>query len=320
MADVEVCLTDAFLPWRQDMSAEWIAISNELAQATEKARAYTVAVHAEPRGSSSGVVWRPGVIVTAEHALRRDEDVQVTLADGRVVNAKLAGHDASTDIVVLKCGEAQTAAPLGNTETLKVGHLTLTVGQTRASGPVAALAFVSLAVKERRVWGGLTLSPYIRLDVALQRISVGGAVVDGNGQVVGVASPKFSRGGALVLPVATVNRVVDALLEKGHIPRGYFGVGLQPVRLPENLRESFQRSGSRAAMVLEVEPDGPAHKAGVVIGDILVALNGQPVMGLEDVQAHLHGENIGKSLRAQFLRGGVPREVDIVVAERENNE
>jgi S1-C subfamily serine protease len=154
------------------MSAEWIAISNELAETTEKARAYTVAVHSEPRGSSSGVVWRPGVIVTTEHALRRDEDIQVTLADGRVMSAKLAGRDASTDIAVLKCAEAQTVAPLGNTENLKVGHLILTVGQTRASGPVAALGFVSLAVKERRMWGGLMLSPYIRLDVALQRISV----------------------------------------------------------------------------------------------------------------------------------------------------
>ena len=235
------------------MSAEWIAISKELVEATEKASAYTVAVHAEQRGSSSGVVWRPGVIVTAEHALQRGEDIQVTLADGRVVSAKLVGRDAATDLAVLRCAEANTAAPLESTETLRVGQLTLTVGQTRASGPVAALGFVSLVAKERRMWGGLTVSPYVRLDVALQRIAIGGAVVDGNGHVVGVATPKYSRGGALVLPVATVNRVVDALLEKGHIPRGYFGVGLQPVRLPENLRQSMQRQANRAAMVLEVE-------------------------------------------------------------------
>ena len=206
------------------MSAEWIAISKALAETTEKAAAYTVAVHAEPRGSSSGVVWRAGIIVTAEHALRRDEDIQVTLADGRAVSAKLVGRDASTDLAVLQCAEAKTAAPIGNTETLHVGHLTLTVGQTRASGPVAALGFVSLAVKERRMWGGQTMSPYVRLDVALQRIGVGGAVVDSGGQVVGVATPKYSRGGAVVVPVATVNRVVDALLEKGRIPHGYFGV------------------------------------------------------------------------------------------------
>ena len=302
------------------MSAEWIAISKELVEATEKASAYTVAVHAEQRGSSSGVVWRPGVIVTAEHALQRGEDIQVTLADGRVVSAKLVGRDAATDLAVLRCAEANTAAPLESTETLRVGHLTLTVGQTRASGPVAALGFVSLVAKERRMWGGLTVSPYVRLDVALQRIAIGGAVVDGNGHVVGVATPKYSRGGALVLPVATVNRVVDALLEKGHIPRGYFGVGLQPVRLPENLRQSLQRQANRAAMVLEVEADGPADQAGVVIGDILVALEGKPVQKLEDVQAHLHSENIGKKVRVTFLRGGAPRDVEIVVGERKNLE
>jgi S1-C subfamily serine protease len=302
------------------MSAEWIAISNALADASAKASAYTVAVHAEARGSASGVVWKPGVIVTAEQALQRDEDIQVTLPDRRVANATLVGRDASTDLAVLRCAEAKTAAPIGDTDSLKVGHLTLTVGQTRASGPVAALGFVSLVVKERRMWGGLSVSPYVRLDVALQRISVGGAVVDANGRVVGVATPKYSRGGALLLPVKTVNRVVDALLEMGRIPRGYFGVGLQPVRLPENLRESLQRQGTRAAMVLEVEPDGPANKAGVVIGDILVGLNGKMVTRLEDVQAHLHGENIGKSVRGEFLRGGVKREVDIVVGERKNGE
>jgi S1-C subfamily serine protease len=300
------------------MSAEWLAISNALADTTEKAGAFTVAVHTEARGSSGGVVWRPGVVVTAEHALRRDEDIQVTVADGRVLPAKLAGRDPSTDLAVLKLEGASVAASVGNSEELKPGHLTLVVGRTRASGPVAALGFVSLVVKERRIWGGAQLSPYVRLDVALQRTGVGGAVLDANGRVVGIATPKLSPGGALALPVATVNRVVDALLQKGHIPRGYLGVGLQPIRLPENLMQTLKREGNRAAMVLEVESGGPAHKAGVVIGDILVSLNGKPVLRLEDVQAHLAGESIGKEVRAQFLRGGAPREVSIVVGERKS--
>jgi len=300
------------------MSAEWIAISNQLAQATEQAGTHAVAVHTEARGSSSGVIWRPGVIVTAEHALRRDEEIQVSLPDGKVATAKLAGRDRSTDLAVLKCAEATAAAPLGDSHALKVGNVALVVGRTRASGPVAALAFISLAVQERRLWGGTALAPYLRLDVAIQRTGVGGAVVDANGRVVGIATPRFSPGGAVVLPVATINRVVDALLEKGRIPRGYLGVGLQPVRLPENLRQTLRREGKTAAMVLEVEVNGPAHKAGVVIGDILVALNGKPVMRLEDVQAHLHGENIGKPVSAEFLRGGEKRVVNIVVGERPN--
>jgi len=300
------------------MSAEWMAISNQLAQATEQAGAHAVAVHSVARGSSSGVVWRPGVIVTAEHALRRDEEIQVTLPGGKVAVAKLAGRDRSTDLAVLKCAEATAAAPLGDSNSLKVGNVALVVGRTRASGPVAALAFVSLAVDERPVWGGTPLSPYLRLDVALQRTGVGGAVVDANGRIVGIATPRFSPGGAVALPVGTVNRVVDALLEKGRIPRGYLGVGLQPVRLPENLRQILQREGKTAAMVLEVETNGPAHKAGVVIGDILVSLNRKPVMRLEDVHAHLHGENIGKAISAEFLRGGEKRVVNIAVGERPN--
>jgi S1-C subfamily serine protease len=194
--------------------------------------------------------------------------------------------------------------------------VTLVVGRTRASGPVAALGFVSLVTKERRLWGGGAVSPYLRLDVALQRTGIGGAVVNAEGKIVGLATPKFAPAGALAIPVATVNHVIDALLEKGRIPRGYLGVGLQPVRLPESLRETLQRKEKTAAMVLEVEPDGPAHKAGVVIGDILTKIEGKPVMRLEDVQAHLHGEGIGKTVRAEFLRGGAPREVSIVVGER----
>jgi S1-C subfamily serine protease len=300
------------------MSAEWIAISNALAEATEKAGAFTVAVHTEARGSSSGVIWRPGLIVTAEHALRRDEEIQVTLASGKVVAAKLRGRDPSTDIALLKCEEASTAAPLGDSGSLRAGQLALVVGRTRASGPVAALGCVSLVANERRMWGGAAISPYVRLDVGLQRTAAGGAVVNANGQVVGFATPKFAPAGALPLPVATVNRVVDALLAKGRIARGYLGVGLQPVRLPENLCETLQRREKTAAIVLEVEADGPAHNAGVVIGDILIALNGKPVMRLEDVHAHLHGEQIGKTLAAEFLRGGMRREVSIVVGERPN--
>jgi S1-C subfamily serine protease len=300
------------------MSAEWIAISDALAEATRKAGAQVVAVHTEARGSSSGVIWRPGVIVTAEHALRRDEEIQVTLPDGKVVAARLVGRDPSTDVAVLACEETRSATTLGNSDSLKPGNIALVVGRTRASGPVAALAFVSLVAKERRMWGGSSISPYVRLDVALQRTGVGGAVVDASGQVMGLATPKFSPGGALALPVNVVNRVVDALLDKGRISRGYLGVGLQPIRLPENLRQALNRKEKTATIVLEVQPEGPAHKAGVVIGDILIGLNGVAVQRLEDVQAHLHAEEIGKTVNAEFLHGGERRETGIVIAERPN--
>jgi S1-C subfamily serine protease len=175
------------------MSSEWATLSKELAETTAKASAHAVAVHTESRGSSSGVVWRPGIIVTAEHTLQRDEDIQLTLPDGRVTDAKLVGRDPSSDVAVLKCEQASTAVPsFSDTTTLHAGNVTLVVGHTRASGPTAALAFVSMVANERRLWGGLSLSPYVRLDVALQRTGVGGAVVDAEGRVAGIATPKFA--------------------------------------------------------------------------------------------------------------------------------
>src|ERR1700684_3697636 len=119
------------------MSSPLIELSNALAQATDLASATAVAVHSETRGSSSGAIWRPGVIVTSDQALRRDEEIHVTLPDGRVVPASLAGRDPSTDIAVLKCAEAGNVAPeFGDASTLRPGSLTLVVGRTRASGPI----------------------------------------------------------------------------------------------------------------------------------------------------------------------------------------
>lgn len=299
------------------MSAELVALSSALAQATDRAAASAVAVHTETRGSSSGVVWRSGVIVTAEHALRRDEDIQVTLPDGRIVTATLAGRDASTDLAVLKCVEATSAiAATSDVSAIKPGNLALVVGRTRASGPVAALGAVSLVVAERRAWTGAALAPYMRLDISVQPTAVGGAVIDPSGRIIGIATPRFARFGAVAVPAPTVNRVVDTLLQKGRIPRGYLGVGLQPVRLPDALRKTLKRDDKTAVIVLEVEPEGPAHKAGIVIGDIFVALAGHSVTRLQDVHGQLGSESIGKSLPLKFVRGGALQEANIVVGER----
>jgi S1-C subfamily serine protease len=299
------------------MSAELMDLSNALAQATERAASSAAAVHTESRGSASGIIWRAGIVVTAEHALRRDEEIQLTLPDSRVVAATLIGRDPSTDLAVLKCPEASAnVAALGDVAALKPGSLTLVVGRTRASGPVAALGVVSLVAPERRTWTGAALAPYIRLDVGLQPTAIGGAVVDAQGHIVGMATPRFARFGAIAIPAPVVDRVIDTLLKKGHIPQGYLGVGLQPVRLPDALRQSLQRQEKTAAIVLEVEPESPAHKAGIVIGDILIALAGHPVARLEDVHSQLHGEAIGKPLALKFVRGGTSQEVNIVVSER----
>jgi S1-C subfamily serine protease len=300
-----------------NMSTELIDLSNALVRETDRASAGIVAVHTESRGSSSGVVWRAGIIVTAEHALRRDEEIQLTLPDGRVVPATLAGRDASTDLAVLKCAEAPSpVAEIADASAIKPGSLVLVVGRTRASGPVAALGAVSLVAAERRSWMGAAVSPYVRLDVGLQPTAVGGAVIDASGRTIGIATPRFARFGAIAIPAATVNRVATALLRTGHIPHGYLGVGLHPVRIPEALRQSLKRDEKTAAIVVEVEPDSPAHKAGIMIGDLLISFGGHSVSRVEDVHAQLAAEAIGQSVAVKFVRGGAPQDITIVVGER----
>ena len=299
------------------MSTELIDLSNALARETDRAASSVAAIHTEARGSSSGVIWRKGIIVTAEHALRRDEEIHVTLPDGRILPAALAGRDASTDLAVLKCAEAtSSAAEISDAAAVKPGSLVLVVGRTRVSGPVAALGAVSLVAAERRTWIGAPISPYIRLDVGLQPTAVGGAVIDANGRAIGIATPRFARFGAIAVPASTVNRVADALLQAGHIPQGYLGVGLHPVRLPEALRQMLQRDEKAAAIVVEVEPGGPAHKAGIMIGDLLISFGGYPIARVEDVHAQLAAEVIGKRVVVKLVRGGSAQEATIVIGER----
>jgi S1-C subfamily serine protease len=299
------------------MSTELIDLSNALARETDRTAASIVAIHTEARGSSSGVVWRKGTLVTAEHALRRDEEIQVTLPDGRIVPATLAGRDASTDLAVIKCAEAVSpVAEISDTSTIKPGALVLVVGRTRASGPVAALGAVSLVATERRTWIGAPLSPYVRLDVGLQPTAVGGAAIDAYGRVIGIATPRFARFGAIAVPASTVNRVVDALLQKGHIPHGYLGVGLHSIRLPDALLQTLQRNEKSAAMVVEVEPEGPAHKAGIMIGDLLISFGSQTISRVEDAHALLTADVINKSIKIKYVRGGAAQETNIVVGER----
>ncbi|HEV2523482.1 MAG TPA: trypsin-like peptidase domain-containing protein [Candidatus Acidoferrales bacterium] len=299
------------------MSTELVDLSNALARETDRAAASAVAIHTESRGSSSGVIWRAGIIVTAEHALRRDEEIHVTLPDGRVVAAALAGRDASTDLAVLKCAEAGSpVAETSDVSSIKPGSLVLVVGRTRGSGPVAALGSVSLVAAERRAWTGAAFAPYIRLDVGLQPTAIGGAVIDPYGRVIGIATPRFARFGAIAVPASTVNHVVDTLLRAGHIPRGYLGVGLYPVRMPEVLRQTLQCNEKTAAIVLEVEPEGPAQKAGLIIGDMLISFGGHPITGVEDVHERLAAEAIGKPVVVKFVRGGAAQEANIVVGER----
>jgi S1-C subfamily serine protease len=288
------------------MANELAALSQELAAAVAAAAKHVVAVHARPRFSSSGVFWRPGVIVTAEHTVRRDEEITVTLPDGSTIPATLAGSDSRTDIAVLRVeGAGQDAPPAARD--FAPGHLALSLGRSHDSGINASMGILSAVSGDWRTWRGGRLDHYIRLDLTLFPGSDGGLIINTAGEVIGIATSALSRIAGLAIPAANVNRAVEEILARGSVSRGYFGVGLQPVELPDH---------QKALIVLSLESGGPAAKAGLLIGDIVTAIAGNPVGDTDEVQLALEKHGAGSSVEVNLLRGGDPRKVAVVVGER----
>ena len=293
------------------------ALSNDLAAAVETAGRSVVAVHARRRIPASGVVWQPGVVVAAHHTIQRDDDITVGLNDGTTVAATLAGRDPSTDLAVLRLADPSAAAPpaAASTETPRVGQLVLALGRPGAS-VTASLGIVSAVGGEWRTWQGGTIDRFVRLDVAVYDGFSGGPLVDATGRVAGINTSGLARATALTVPAATVSRVAAQLLSRGHIARGWLGIATQPVRLPATLQRSLGTEATVGLVVVNVEPDSPADRGGVLIGDILLALDDRIVSEPGDVIAALGGDRIGQPIALRVARGGRAERLTVTVGER----
>jgi S1-C subfamily serine protease len=301
----------------------WAALSSESASIIERVGSAVVAVHGRRRIPSTGVHWRAGIVVTSDNAIERDEDITITLPDARSVAATLAGRDPSTDLAILKLegSPSDESSTLGVPEfadlaSLRVGHWVLVAGRTSEGGPRASVALVGVVGPAWRTWRGGALDATVRLDRNLHPTFAGGPVIDHQGRVLGISTPALSRYGAVVIPASTVERVTAELEKKGHVGRGYLGIGMMPLRLPGKLRETTQVASEIGLMVVGVEPDSPADQAGVTLGDVLVALDAKPVRDTDDLQAHLTAESIGKTVKASMIRSGALAEVAVIVGER----
>lgn len=288
------------------MANELTALSSELADVVGKVGSSVVAVDARPRFGSSGVIWRPGIVVTAEHTVRREEEITVTLPDGKSVAATVAGSDPGSDLTVLRVDGA-AGGPVTVAGEPAPGNLALSIGRSPDSGVNATMGIVSAVSGSWRTWRGGRLDNYIRLDLTLYPGSSGGLVVNTRGEAIGIATSALSRVAGLAIPASTVNRVVDEILSRGHVARGYLGVGLQPVELPDH---------HKGLIVLSLEADGPASKSGVLIGDVMVSLGGTAVDDTDDIQSVLEKHAVGSTVPAGLVRGGLALNIDIVVGER----
>ena len=282
-----------------------IAFSDHAAALVERVAGAIVAVRAG-RTWSSGIHWRSGVIVTAEEVLEGDDDIKVVLPGGREVAASLAGRDPSTDVAVLRF--QPDGLPVAETApggALRTGNAVLAVG-SHAGAAVASfgiVGFVGGAWHSRR---GGTIDTLLRLDLTLSPAAEGGALVGMAGRVLGMAV-SGPRGRVLAIPAVTIDRAVDQLLAKGYVGRGYLGAGLQRLH---------PRRGGAGMLVVSLDPEGPAARAGLLVGDIVIGWDATPVQRVREVMQRLGPDSIGSSVDLALTRGGAPAALKVVIGER----
>jgi S1-C subfamily serine protease len=298
--------------WEKTMDSVWNGLSQSIADTISAVNESIVTVHGGGRSSSSGVVWRPGVVVTVRHGLRRSDALQAAW-NGEALPAKLAGSDAGTDLAVLR---VEGGKPVTITSAARVGEVILAVGRSCLGDISASAGIVARLGSAWRTWRGGQMDRLIRPDVRLYVGQSGSALVNEHRQVLGINSGALARNAVITIPASTIDRVVDAILEKGHVPRPYLGAAMQAVPVPEASRPHFAQGVDEALLVLHIEPNAPAAAAGILVGDLLLSVGGVPAQSVHQVQHQLAGFKVGDPLAIVVIRGGVRIELTVTLADR----
>jgi len=288
-----------------DLASPLLAFSNDLADHVAATAARILVLRSGRRFPSSGLHWRPGLIVTSDEGLERDEDIAVLRPDGKAASASLIGRDPTTDIALLRFEpDGLPTIESGDAAALRAGNLVLAVGRNE-TGPLASLGVAALAGGEWHSMRGGTIDRLLRLDLRLSPSAEGGAMVDAAGKVLGMVV-RGPRRLVLGIPASTIDRVVDHLLAKGRIARGYLGAGLRPA----------QQGGESGLLIVSIDPEGPAAKAGLMVGDMIMRWNGKPLARVREAMLSLGPDSVGSAVALSLRRGGEPSEASITVAER----
>lgn len=285
-------------------------LSSALVDRVNRAAPFVVAVHAGRR-QASGLLWRPDVVVASEQTLGSDPELTVAHG-GRRVGASLAGRDAGTNVAVLKLEAALPGSPPPPAGAAKVGSLALVVGADGNGAPTARLGVVHAVGGAWHSMAGGRIDALIRLDARLAA-DEGGPVLSAEGGLLGM-STSGPRGRTIVIPADTLARVVDPLLSDGRIARGWLGIGLQPVMIPDGMRQSAGRDSG--LMVVSLAPSAPAEAAGMMLGDIVLDIDGTPLGRPRALSALLGPDRIGQAVVLRVLRAGAVQAVTATVAAR----
>jgi S1-C subfamily serine protease len=293
------------------------SLSEELTGLVARSVSGVVAVKARSHRTVSGIAIREDLVAVTAGAVRGDGPVTVHGVGGNSGTGTLLGRDPRVHTAFLKV-EGLQLRPIESTgsQDLKPGTLAVVVGLTTDAGPSASIAMLGAVGGARRTWRGGTLDPFIRLDVNIYPSQTGAAVIDSEGKLIGLAHPGLLQYSAVAIPAAMLQRSAEEILASGQIRQGYLGVGLQPVRIPAALRGKISSEQEAGLIVLNVESGSPAEQAGVQLGDILISFDAQRLSDVEDLQAVLRGEAVGRPARVVFVRGGEVQEAQIRVGER----
>jgi S1-C subfamily serine protease len=292
-------------------------LSTDLADAVETAGHSTVTVNARRRMPATGIVWNAdGLIVTANHVVERDDEITIGTPDGRTVPAWLAGRDPGSDLAILKVEATDLTPPTRSAGAIRPGHLVLAIGRPGPSGPMASFGVVSVVGGPWRTQQGATVEGFIRADVAMLPGFSGGPLVDAQGRVIGLNSSHLGRGGGMTIPASAIDTIADSLLTHGKVRRGFLGIGAQSVNIPPALRTAAGIEQEQGLVIVGVEANGPAERDGLYLGDVIIAIDGNPVSTVEGLQDTLSGDLVGKRTEITILRGGSPQRLPVTVGER----
>jgi S1-C subfamily serine protease len=290
------------------------ALSNQMADAVERVRPALLLVNGRQRQAASGIVFAPEHVLTADHVIEREEDLTIATDDGRSLPAQLAGRDPVSDLALLKvAGLGIEPAQPANAPT-RVGQIVLAVGRPSSSGPMASLGIISAVGGPLRTSRGALLDQFIQIDATPYPGFSGGPLIDPTGAVIGILTTGLINGVPLVVPAATAWHTAETLAQQGHIKRGYLGISSQPVELPATQRAASQQESG--LLIVRVEPDSPAARAGLLLGDVLLSIDGKPVADTDDLQAHLAGDRVGATVAVEVLRGGAPQTLSLTIGQR----
>jgi S1-C subfamily serine protease len=287
-------------------------LSTDLAARTAALQSAVAAVRLSPERHLSATLWQPDVAVASEQSLPRREEFELVLAGGAVATAKLVGRDQGTNIAVLRLA-APGSPPALVTGEAQAGALALALGADGTGGASLRLGAINLAGPQWHSMAGGLIDRRIALDLRLARAEEGGPVFSAAGKFLGM-STFGPRSRVLVIPAPTLERIVPALLKDGHVARGWLGVALHPVAVPDALRE--QAGQSSGLMVMSLVEDGPAAKAGVVAGDIVLSVNDAPALGFRRLAGELAKGGIGRKAALRVVRGGTVLSLDAVIEAR----